>query len=80
MIINAETMVHVKEPCQNFSRAMSLVDELGQAVISKGEEPLYIMLNLREYGEIQAMRDKLFNSVADSVIADNMEALLELAK
>ena len=38
------------------------------------------MLNLREYGEIQAMREKLFNFVADKVISDNMEALLELAK
>jgi antitoxin Phd len=50
------------------------------AVIMKNNKPRYMVLSFKEYDEIQAVRHKLFMSTADSIIAENLEALLELAK
>ena len=44
-----------------------------------GEKVAPIM-KFQEYDEIQAARKKFFNTTVDSVISENMEALLELAK
>ena len=43
-------------------------------------KPRYMVLDFSEYDEIQEARRKLFNETADSIIAENIEALLELAK
>jgi antitoxin Phd len=50
------------------------------AVILKNNKPRYMVLNFSEYDEIQASRRKLFDAAADSVIAENLDALRELAK
>ena len=68
------------EANQNFSRVVRLVDESGMAVIMKNNKPRYMVLNFKEYDEIQATRRKLFETTADSVISENLEALKELAK
>jgi antitoxin Phd len=68
------------EANQNFSKVVRLVDESGMAVIMKNNKPRYMVVNFTEYEEIQAARQKLFNEASDNVIAENMEALRELAK
>jgi len=80
MNINTDLLVPMTEANQNFSKVVRLVDESGMAVILKNNKPRYIVLNFSEYDEIQAARSKMINEAADSVIAENMEALLELAK
>jgi len=68
------------EANQNFSKVVRLVDESGMVVILKNNKPRYMVLSLKEFEEIQTARKKLFNDTTDRVIADNLEALLELAK
>jgi antitoxin Phd len=68
------------EANQNFSKVVRLVDEGGMVVILKNNKPRYMVLSFDEYDEIQAARQKLIAAAADSVIAENLEALRELAK
>ena len=80
MTIDTDILVPMTEANQNFSKVVRLVDESGMAVIMKNNKPRYMVLSFGEYEEIQAMRRKFFTKTADNVIAENMEALLELAK
>ena len=80
MVIDTNMIVPMTEANQNFSKVVRLVDESGMAVIMKNNKPRYLVVRFDEYDEIQAARSKLFNEVADSVIKENMEALLELAQ
>ena len=80
MKIDTNVIVPMTEANQNFSKVVRLVDESGMAVIMKNNKPCYLVVSFSEYDEIQAARNKLFNEAADSVIAENIEALRELAK
>ena len=80
MTIDTNIIVPMTEANRNFSKVVRLVDESGMAVIMKNNKPRYMVLNFSEYDEIQTARRKLFTSAANSVIAENLEALLELAK
>jgi antitoxin Phd len=80
MNIDTNILVPMTDANQNFSKVVRLVDESGMAVILKNNKPRYMVLKFQEYDEIQALRQKLFNDIADSVISENIEALLELAK
>jgi len=40
----------------------------------------FLLVGFSEYDEIQAAREKMFDEAADSIIAENMAALRELAK
>ena len=80
MLINTNNIVSITEANQNFSRVARMVDENGSAVILKNNTPRYLLMDFSEYDEIQAARHKLISAVTDSVIAENMEALRELAK
>jgi len=66
------------EANQNFSKVVRLVDESGIAVILKNNRPRYMVLSFNEYEEIQTARKKLFSDTAERVIAENLEALLEV--
>ena len=80
MTIDTNLLVPMTEANQNFSKVVRIVEESGMAVILKNNKPRYMVLNFSEYDEIQAARRKLFNETADTVITENLEALLELAK
>ena len=80
MNIDTNVIVPMTEANQNFSKVVRIVDENGMAVIMKNNKPRYMVVSFTEYDEIQAARRKLFDDTVDSVIAENMEALLELAK
>jgi antitoxin Phd len=80
MNIDTNVIVPMTEANQNFSKVVRIVDENGMAVIMKNNKPRYMVVSFTEYDEIQAARRKLFSETADRVIAENMEALRELAK
>ena len=80
MNINTNVIVPMTEANQNFSKVVRIVDENGMAVIMKNNKPRYIVLSFSEYDEIQAARSKMISEAADSVIAENREALWELDK
>jgi antitoxin Phd len=78
--IDTNVLVPMTEANQNFSKVVRIVDESGMAVILRNNKPTYMVLSFSEYDEIRAARQKLFNETTDSLIAENMEALKELAK
>ena len=83
MTVNTNTLVAMTEANQNFSKVTRLVDEEGIAVILKNNKPRYIVINFDEYDEIRTareMRKSQIDAAADALIAENMEAFLELAK
>ena len=80
MNIDTNVIVPMTEANQNFSKVVRIVDENGMAVILKNNKPRYMVVSFAQYDEIQTARRKLFSEAVDSVIAENMEALRELAK
>ena len=80
MNIDTNILVPMTEANQNFSKVVRLVDKSGMAVILKNNKPRYMVMKFQEYDEIQAARKKFFDTTVDSVISENMEAMLELAK
>ncbi|MCL2198211.1 MAG: type II toxin-antitoxin system Phd/YefM family antitoxin [Defluviitaleaceae bacterium] len=81
MIIDTSTMVPMTEANQNFSKVARLVDEKGSAIIMKNNKPRYTVLDFDEYAKRQeADRSEMFESIVDTLIDENMEAFLELAK
>ena len=83
MMVNTNYLVPMTEANQNFSKVVRTVDESGLAVILKNNKPRYVVVDFDEYDAIAAamqMRKEKIDSVADKLIDENMEALLELAK
>jgi len=80
MLIDTNLIVPMTEANQNFSKVVRLVDNNGMAIIMKNNKPRYMIVGFSEYDEIQAARKKMFDEAADSIIAENMAALRELAK
>lgn len=83
MMINTDLMIPMTDANQNFSKVTRIVDEDGMAVIMKNNKPRYIVVDFEEYDKINTamqMRKQKIDAVADSIIDENIEALLELAK
>lgn len=83
MTVETSTLVPMTEANQNFSKVTRLVDEAGLAVILKNNKPRYIVVDFEEYDALQAARaarKQKVEAAADQLIAENMEALRELAK
>ena len=83
MMVNTEALVAMTEANQNFSKVTHIVDENGLAVILKNNKPRYIVVDFEEYEAIKgirAAREKKLKMTADTLIEENMEAFLELAK
>ncbi|MCL2089480.1 MAG: type II toxin-antitoxin system Phd/YefM family antitoxin [Oscillospiraceae bacterium] len=80
MNVDTNVLVSMTEANQNFSRIVRIVDENGIAVILKNNLPRYTVMSFQEYDEIQVARRKWFGGIADDIISENHEALMELAK
>lgn len=83
MMIDTNVIVSMTDANQNFSKVTRIVDMDGMAVIMKNNKPRYIVVDFDEYEKINAamqMRKQKIDAVADSIIDENIEALLELAK
>ena len=83
MMIDTNVIVPMTDANQNFSKVTRIVDMNGMAVIMKNNKPRYIVVDFDEYETVSAamqIRKQKVDAVTDSVIDENMEALLELAK
>lgn len=83
MTVETSTLVPMTEANQNFSKVTRTVDEAGLAVILKNNKPRYIVVSFEEYDALQAARaarKQRVEATADQLIAENLEALQELAK
>ena len=83
MMIDTNIIVPMTDANQNFSKVTRIVDTNGMAVIMKNNKPRYIVVDFDEYetvNEAMQMRKQKIDAVSDSVVDENIEALLELAK
>lgn len=83
MVINTNNLVAMTEANQNFSKVTRLVDDNGLAVILKNNKPRYVLVDFSEYDELEQMRQmraQKISAMADSLIDENLDAFLELAK
>ncbi len=83
MMVNTNYLVPMTEANQNFSKVVRMVDENGMAVILKNNKPRYVIVDFDEYEEvskIMQLRKQKIDETAEKILADNMEAFLELAK
>ena len=83
MMVNTNYLVPMTEANQNFSKVVRTVDESGLAVILKNNKPRYVVVDFDEYDTIATamqMRKAKIDNVAERLIDENMEALLELGK
>lgn len=82
MTVKTNTLVAMTEANQNFSKVVRVVDEEGIAVILKNNKPRYVVVGFDEYDEIRSaleLRKQKTAGIADELLAENMEALRELA-
>lgn len=83
MMVNTNLLVPMTDANQNFSKVVRMVDEDGMAVIMKNNKPRYVVVDFAEYEAIAAamqMRKAKIDAAADTILQENMEAFLELAK
>ena len=83
MVIDTKQLIPMTVANQNFSRIARIVDEEGAVVIMKNNKPKYFIADFGEYDEFQAFRAArraAINESASSILAQNMEAIEELAK
>ena len=83
MMVNTNLLVPMTDANQNFSKVVRMVDEDGMAVIMKNNKPRYVVVDFAEYEAIAAamqMRKAKIDVAADTILRENMEAFLELAK
>lgn len=83
MLVDTNLLVPMTDANQNFSKVARMVEKDGMAVIMKNNQPRYIVVDFAEYDRIAAamqMRKQKIDSLADSILDENREAFLELAK
>jgi antitoxin Phd len=83
MMVNTNLLVPMTDANQNFSKVVRMVDEDGMAVILKNNKPRYVVVDFEEYNTIAAamqMRKEKITHTADTIINENMQAFMELAK
>lgn len=83
MTVSTNTLVAMTEANQNFSKVVRVVDEEGVAVILKNNKPKYVVVGFDEYDEIKTalqLRKNKIESFANDLLAENIDALKELAK
>ena len=83
MLVNTNILVPMTDANQNFSKVVRMVDEDGMAVILKNNKPRYVVVDFDEYEMISTalqMRKEKIKNTAETVIDENIEAFLELAK
>ena len=83
MTVDTKALVAMSEANQNFSKVVRVVDEEGFAVILKNNKPRYIVVGFDEYNEIKSalqVRANKIDRAVDELLAENLEALQELAK
>lgn len=80
MLVNTQKIVSVSEANQNFSKIAKMVDEDKSVVIMKNNKPKYILLDFEEFSKGSIIEEEKLDTIADRILAENMEAFKELAK
>lgn len=83
MMVNTDILVPMTDANQNFSKVVRMVDENGMAVILKNNKPRYVVVDFDEYESISVAleaRKKKIDKLADTIIDENIDVFMELAK
>ncbi|MEA2016069.1 MAG: type II toxin-antitoxin system Phd/YefM family antitoxin [Actinomycetota bacterium] len=80
MLVNTKDLIPLTEANQNFSRIARTVDEKGSVIILKNNVPRYIVIDFKKLEQMGISLNKSLESVASSILKDNLEAFKELAK
>ena len=83
MMVDTNLLVPMTDANQNFSKVVRMVEKEGIAIIMKNNQPRYAVVDFAEYEAIAAamqMRKAKIAEAADTILDENMEAFLELAK
>jgi len=57
MLIKTSKLVPMADANRNFSKVVHLLDEQGPVVIMKNNKPRYVLIDFKEYSDIQAERE-----------------------
>jgi antitoxin Phd len=80
MLVNTKDLIPLTEANQNFSRVARIVDEKGSVIILKNNVPRYVVIDFKKLEDMGISLNKSLESVASSILKDNLEAFKELAK
>jgi antitoxin Phd len=80
MLVNTKDLIPLTEANQNFSRVARTVDKNGSVIILKNNVPRYIVIDFKKLEQMGIPLNKSLESVASSILKDNLEAFKELAK
>lgn len=80
MLINTEDLISLTEANQNFSKVARTVDEKGSVIILKNNTPHYIVIDFKKLEQMGISLNENVESLAASILQENIEAFKELAK
>lgn len=83
MMVDTNLLVPMTDANQNFSKVVRMVDKDGMAVIMKNNQPRYVVVDFAEYETISSamqMRKVKIDTAADTILDENIDTFLELAK
>lgn len=80
MMINTQKIIAVTEANQNFSKAMRIADQHGDAIIFKSNRPKYKLTNLELEPDLGLTDEEKIDVVAKRVLKRFLPAFKELAK
>ena len=80
MIVDTKQIISVTEANRNFSRATRIADAYGSAVVFKGAEAKYRLVNLEEEPDLALTDDEKIDIIAKRILDRHIKAFLELAK
>ena len=80
MIIDTRKIISITEANQNFSKAVRIADEHGDAVVFKNNRPKYKLVNLEKEPDMEITDDEKINIAARRIIDRFRPAFEELAK
>ncbi len=80
MLVNIKDLIPLTEANQNFSKVARTVDEKGSVIILKNNVPHYIVIDFKKLEQMGISLNESLESVASSILKDNLEAFKQLAK
>ena len=80
MLIDSKKIISITEANQNFSKAVRIADENGEAVVFKNNRPKYKLVNLEKNPEFELTDDEKIDIAAKRILGRYIEAFKELAK
>lgn len=80
MIIDTRKIISITEANQNFSKAVRIADEHGDAVVFKNNRPKYKLVNLEKEPGMEITDDEKIDIAARRIMNRFKPAFEELAK